>query len=271
MEPEVRLTHEQLRDLAELAPLRGLDPEEHRRVADHLAEGCDECAGRYARGLDALEVIGATVALLPPSPGRRDALLAAAEPATVAPIAAPRKRWHLAIPALAAAIALVLAAGSLHTARRAEQRAVSGVRLARAQVDARLAERERDIESLAARLARFEHAVEVDEARVRELPLSGEASFVNASARVVVDRAGNQVLLLASELPPAPEGHTYQLWVIVSGAPRSLGVFDADAGGRALFVESGPLELNEDFSVAVSVEPAGGVPQPTGPIVLVSH
>jgi anti-sigma-K factor RskA len=103
------------------------------------------------------------------------------------------------------------------------------------------------------------------------MTLGGESKFGQATARVVMDAAGQQVLLLASRVPPLPAGQTYQLWVIISGTPRSLGVFTPDPEGRVVHVESESLTLASDAKVAVSVEPSGGVAQPTGPIVLISH
>lgn len=57
------------------------------------------------------------------------------------------------------------------------------------------------------------------------------------------------------QLAQAPaEGRTYQLWRIQGGAPVSLGVF-----GRGVLTAA----LPQGASVAVSVEPPGGSPQPT--------
>jgi anti-sigma-K factor RskA len=265
--------HDVLLELAELAPLQALAPDEQGRLAEHLAEGCAACEERYtlgARALDGLALAAPTVA---PAPGRRAELLAAIDPpgARRQRGAGWRERRPVALAALAAGLALVLGLGFAVSSWRAWRAAESATRLARAQIHQLLAERDQRLDALSERLARFEHALAAGEAGVRALTLAGEASFGGTSARVVVDPAGHQVLLLASRLPPPPPGHTYQLWVIESGAPRSLGVFDPDAAGRVLHVESDPLRLSREFRVAVSVEPSGGVPQPTGPIVLVSH
>lgn len=276
MAPVDPAVHEELARLAELAALRALDPDEHRRLSEHLRDGCEDCLARSEQGLRALDILTLAGPVAAPSAGARAALLDAID----APGARPerrrtpvrRARWRAALPAMAAGLALVLAAGALFTARRVERDAAAALGEARAQLEARLAERDGSVEALAARLAHSEEVLRAKAAGVREVTLAGEADFGAASARVVVDRAGNQVLLLASRLPPAPRGHTYQLWVIVSGTPRSLGVFDADTEGRALHVESEPLHLDDDdFRIAISVEPSGGVPQPTGPIVLASH
>ena len=47
------------------------------------------------------------------------------------------------------------------------------------------------------------------------------------------------------------------------------GVFDADASGRAIFESSDLSAIGAAENFAVTVEPRGGVPAPTGPIVLV--
>lgn len=56
--------------------------------------------------------------------------------------------------------------------------------------------------------------------------------------------------------PPA-DGRTYQLWQIKDGQPASLGVFSGDG----LLTEG----LPQGVTLAVSVEPPGGSPQPTTP------
>jgi anti-sigma-K factor RskA len=70
-------------------------------------------------------------------------------------------------------------------------------------------------------------------------------------------------------LPPTAEDETYQLWRIREGTPQSEGVFQVAADGSAsLSVEA--LEAAAEDVWAVTIEPAGGVPQPTGPMVLKS-
>jgi len=75
-------------------------------------------------------------------------------------------------------------------------------------------------------------------------------------------------IILASNLAPLPPDRQYELWVFQKGKPVNAGVFDADPKGQALF-ESTEFPLPEAEAFAVTVEPRGGVPAPTGPIVLV--
>jgi anti-sigma-K factor RskA len=62
------------------------------------------------------------------------------------------------------------------------------------------------------------------------------------------------------------------MWVIVEKqAPLSAGLLRVDSTGEAQY-DSGPLPgLEGAVKVAVTLEPAGGVPAPTGPFVLLDE
>lgn len=88
-----------------------------------------------------------------------------------------------------------------------------------------------------------------------------------APATAFVDPARSTAALVAN-LPEPAEGRDYQLWSIGDGAPVSEGIVDVGAGGLAVhWVERVPA-VESIHTWAVSLEPAGGSPQPTGPIVL---
>jgi len=76
------------------------------------------------------------------------------------------------------------------------------------------------------------------------------------------------VLLIASNLPAAGAGKTYEMWVIPKGgAPRPAGLFQSD-GARAVHILNGPSNLAALGVVAVTVEPEAGSPAPTSqPII----
>jgi anti-sigma-K factor RskA len=78
------------------------------------------------------------------------------------------------------------------------------------------------------------------------------------------------MVIYSAELPAAPGGKSYQMWLVpASGAPISVGLMEK--GGRAV----GPVWIaevpahTEAKTFAITVEPAGGAPQPTGPKILV--
>jgi anti-sigma-K factor RskA len=98
--------------------------------------------------------------------------------------------------------------------------------------------------------------------------LSGLAPSPAARARMMWhDKAGG--LLVAAGLPPAPPDKAYQLWAIAGGgAPVPAGVFTVDAGGTgSLRVPPLPGVSRVDV-FAVTLEPAAGVPAPTGAMYL---
>ena len=78
------------------------------------------------------------------------------------------------------------------------------------------------------------------------------------------------LLFYAANLPALPSGKTYQLWLVpTQGNPISAGIFQTDAHGNGEVLLP-PLPAGVPAKAfAVTVEPAGGVPQPTGPKVLV--
>ncbi len=78
------------------------------------------------------------------------------------------------------------------------------------------------------------------------------------------------LLFYAANLPPLTPHRTYQLWLVpVEGNPISAGVFQVDSKGNGEIVLPALPSGVTAKAFAVTVEPAGGVPQPTGPKVLI--
>ena len=76
------------------------------------------------------------------------------------------------------------------------------------------------------------------------------------------------MVLCTGELPPAPKGKIYQLWLVpMKGAPMSVSVF-AQMGSRMMLMGRVTPGVQAK-AFAVTVEPGFGMPQPTGPKVLV--
>lgn len=83
------------------------------------------------------------------------------------------------------------------------------------------------------------------------------------SARIFWNRATSTMLVTAFNLPPAPDGRTYQLWGIAGGdAPVSLGTFQTDANGTVVVQRAAPVGVTFDIG-AITEEPTGGSAQPT--------
>ncbi|MGH8654473.1 MAG: anti-sigma factor [Gammaproteobacteria bacterium] len=72
--------------------------------------------------------------------------------------------------------------------------------------------------------------------------------------------------MVAHFLPPLPKGKQYQLWAIADKRPLPAGVFDVDTvGHNALSVQ---VNAAHPDLFAITVEPAGGLPAPSGRIVM---
>jgi anti-sigma-K factor RskA len=100
--------------------------------------------------------------------------------------------------------------------------------------------------------------------------LAGLAPAPAARARMIW-KSPEGGFLIAAGLPPAPAGKTYQLWAIAGqNPPVSAGVFTVDARGAGS-LRVPPLPGVEKVDVfAVTLEPAGGLPAPSGPMYLAS-
>jgi anti-sigma-K factor RskA len=78
------------------------------------------------------------------------------------------------------------------------------------------------------------------------------------------------MVFTASNLPPLPAGRVYQLWVLTAQpAPLSAGLLTPDAQGGVNETFSTPPDIPQPVALAVTIEPAGGVPAPTGEKYLV--
>jgi anti-sigma-K factor RskA len=77
------------------------------------------------------------------------------------------------------------------------------------------------------------------------------------------------MLMYEGEIPPAPSAKSYQLWLVpASGNPISCGVFNPVSGQPDHWMMKLPRGI-EPKAFAVTLEPSGGMPQPTGPKVLI--
>lgn len=105
---------------------------------------------------------------------------------------------------------------------------------------------------------------------VRAHTLRGQRSSAAAEG-IVLFSASRGVALTASRLSPLPADRVYQVWVTTTRGPISLGFASPDALGRASAAFDVPSELaGTIIGFMMSLEPTGGSPTPTAPIVLAS-
>jgi anti-sigma-K factor RskA len=262
------MTHDTYDELAAGYALDALEGEDLARFRDHLREGCGRCASLLRQAEEALAGLAAHVPPEVPPAYVKQALMARL-PAERAPVQTRERRpygwlpWALATVAAAAAAAFFTAGV---VASRYEARLGQIARETHA-----LRERiQRDDAALREQLAAANRVVELlRDPTTRVVALAGQGPASAAAGRIIWnDRGGGY--LFVSNLPPAPSDKTYEVWTITGGTPRPAGVFQVDASGQAgREVEKTPEGQPVDV-FAVTLEPAGGVPAPTGPIVLAS-
>jgi anti-sigma-K factor RskA len=97
--------------------------------------------------------------------------------------------------------------------------------------------------------------------------LKGQATASGAIGRAMWSRSGG-LMFMADRLPPLPAGRVYQLWTITGTAATSAGLLTPDANGSAAIRVNVPASAPRPDAFGVTIEPAGGSPAPTLPIVL---
>ncbi len=130
----------------------------------------------------------------------------------------------------------------------------------------RLQQETAELANLQGRLARQEAIIRViEDPQSRVVALGGLEPAPQASGKVIWQPVQHTALFYAYRLPPLPSGKTYQLWTITD-RPISSGVFEVDrSGNAAMRLTTVPGQVK---TFAVTIEPTGGLPQPTGAIYL---
>lgn len=82
---------------------------------------------------------------------------------------------------------------------------------------------------------------------------------------------GEYGTIIVEGLPGLGMERQYQLWLIADGARTDGGVFSVYSDGYASMAIRSPRPLSDYQAFGVTIEPAGGSPQPTGPRVLASQ
>lgn len=196
----------------------------------------------------------------------------------VAPFMSPAPRstagrgWGAWPQTLAAGLALLMLGLSLFLYLRLE-RAQQQVSRLSAEL-ARVSQGERES---AARLARLEREVAAASSKLAMVtqagaeacplrPVGGDPPHPRARGVLFIAADHQHWFLKVTGLEPAPEERTYQLWFITDAGPVSAGTFRTGATAEA---EIGSPSMPSGITaVAVTVEPAAGARQPSGPPVL---
>lgn len=276
-------SHEQLAPLAAAYALGALDPAERRSFERHVAE-CESCTAEVQAFSSVVGALATAVPQVIPPPELRDRVIGAvhessvmpplgASSVTPVPFRARRSRITIRKSRIdwlpyAALFAVTVGLGGYSLSLRARVADLE-VRLADATSRTLLATRALgDAQRVA---LQTQSTVDVLTAPdLARIDLAGQPTAPSARARALWSRQRGMVFT-ASNLPPLPAGRVYQVWVVTADARISAGLVMPDDSGRSTAVFATPPDIPKPAAVAVTLEPAGGVPQPTGAFYLLGR
>ncbi|WP_020107112.1 anti-sigma factor domain-containing protein [Nocardia sp. 348MFTsu5.1] len=233
----------------ELYALGALEADEVERVEREIAAAPVAERQRYRREItrtrEALASLSAGYAT-PPPPRIRQLVLAdlpprETMPSNVVDITSRRRRVTIAVGAVAAALALI----------------VGGVLVGRVTAPDATGPVAQDVDN------QISQVLAAPDMQLQQADIGEDTSVT-----VVASREEDKAVVLADGLPAVPAGQTYQMWLMGDDHdPVSVGLMQGSPGRQAVAVDN----VSGSDTFGVTVEPAGGSPQPTGdPVVAVS-
>jgi anti-sigma-K factor RskA len=257
----------------DLYVLGALDADEKQAIESHLA-ACADCARKLTAARGRVAAISFAAPRVEPPPTVKDRLLARVRAESQAPSRAtsesakprarefvppepprgPAGRWLFAILA-PACVALLIATVILwrENDRLAKQLAELGASVDKTQ------------KQLADAQEMLHLYTSKDTIKVALAPKPG---MIKGDGEVMYNEKMG-LLMYEGWIAPAPDDKSYQLWVVpMEGRPISVGVFNPATSDSAHWMTKVPEGIAPKM-FAVTLEPAGGMPQPTGPMVMV--
>lgn len=245
------------RDLILLYAAGSLDAAEAAELREHLATGCPQCAGYLAEAEATLAILPLHLEARQPSPGLKQNILSRAR------AEAPRQEsssmriggWDRVV--LPAAIAAVLAvAVTLLVVRQFwpvnvhspdDQKTIADLQGQLGSAEVQVAEVQKSLQGM----------------KFAELRGSAQPAAVG---HVFLDTAMKNWYFFTCGMKPAPDGKTYELWLIHDNQKIPAGTFDVSENGTATLLGSiPPLPGGATVTLAVTDEPSHGPHQvPTG-------
>lgn len=252
-----------------------LSPDDRRDVESHVRE-CDACAADLRELSIVMEGIAHSVDPVAPPPALRRRVLSSLASQPQEPRRTPADSNVVAMPTvgvkirrgvhpgwLAAAAVLILGlAAALYSSSETRRLLVDEVQEAQAaSVDL-----QRRIE-LYAEQADLAVAI-LTASDMQPIAMSGKANATATTARAYWSPTRG-LLIVANDLPMPPPGRIYQVWVIGGGKPISAGLLGDQGAGRGMLIVPPPSGVAPGtVTVAVTDEPPGGLPAPSGDIRL---
>jgi anti-sigma-K factor RskA len=248
----------------DLYALGALEGEERAAIESHVAT-CAVCANKLAEAQGRIALLAFAAPRVEPSPAVKERLMRQihAVPSSSGAQRTKREpetnvgffgRWGAAI-LIPAAVTLALATILLWT---------ENIRL-----DHELAQQRAAIAAQQKQLDEARHEIDLMSAKdTVTVALASQPGMPNGAVHVMYN-AKMGMLMCDGWVEPAPANKSYQLWLVpMDGKPISAGVLSAPSGPIDHWMMKLPRGVAAK-AFALTLEPSGGMPQPTGPMVLV--
>jgi hypothetical protein len=274
------MEHEELKNLISAYSLGILDETEKQVFESHIKNGCSECEPILNDHQKIVDLLAYTVPeQIPPENVKEKIISAIQKSESVKPdfksipptesittdidfllIQKAYQKWKYVSGGLALALILIIVVFSLYT-----RNLLSNISVLENQI--RL--NEKLVQELQIELAKKGEVLQVIQSpKIQIVDLKGLEPSKGASGKVILNPNQNKAVFYAFNLPLPPQDKDYQLWIIKENKPVDAGVFFVDEEGLGI---SQINDIPEGISLnafAVTLEPKGGVPQPTGQMYL---
>ena len=139
----------------------------------------------------------------------------------------------------------------------------------------RLSSQEQEILSLTEEMQANKEALGILQApHFNVVFMSGTSLSRNSSGKIIWDQENKKAVIMAVNLPVSPSDKEYRLWMINDNISTSVGAFTIGTKKEwESYLGVLPLEIEDSVRVgafAVTLEPKGGQPQPSGEVYLIS-
>lgn len=268
------MTHDEAFAALDAVAMDAIDPGERAAVMAHV-EQCEQCRNELAELSEtaALLAFASPVAATDACGRIHDRLMARA--ASESPVSAPvvsldarraisslawrRAEWI----AVAASVLLVVSVGLLASIVRDRENIKSAL-----QSEIASGQHIRtSTDSLRTLIMHRDSVIaELTGKNVAMMTLTSSGSHA-PFAHMFWDQAKNTWVMVTHDMPDLKPGRTYQLWLVTPNAKISAGTFETK-NGEAMVRATYALDPKQLMALAVTEEPAGGMPQPTGAMII---
>jgi hypothetical protein len=249
------MVHEQFDSIAALDAIGAATPDEANALGAHLPS-CPDCRRARDEYGEAASLLSRDLDPVAPPPQLRDRIFAIVEEGNVVDA---RDRFNSSRWWMAAAVVFLSLWGWRELSVRVTREKInsSEAEIRRLAVQNQLLSARND--KLSAEMASLASR------DTRTIALTGQQVSPSASAKVFLEPQQRRAVVFFYNLPANAADKSYQLWILRGDQPKpqSAGVFDVTQSGAAsISIENLPL-ATEIKGLAVTLEPKGGVAQPT--------